>query len=139
MNCIFLSGYLGADPQAGTTAGGKKFCRFRIGVRYNKEKSDWFNCVAYDGTAESIEKFFKKGSGIEIRGRVSTRKWSPGPDEKSHTYWDVIVGQFEFPKKNGSAVSDVDTVDMNSFPPVSDEEALPGGFGGPVDDDDIPF
>ena len=62
MNQVNLIGNLTRDPEITETSGGVKVCRFAIAVNRNykgsdgERKTDYFNCVAWRGLAETVGK-----------------------------------------------------------------------------------
>ena len=85
MNKVILSGRLTADPIT-NTVGDTSVTTFTIAVRRNyKNKdgeydSDFIRCEAWSESGETIEKYFTKGSAIELVG-----SWLTGSYEKDGT------------------------------------------------------
>lgn len=81
MNQCVLIGRLVRDSEMRTTTSGKNVTNFTIAVNrnYKNEKgeydADFINCIAYNKTAEIINKYTKKGSQIAIEGRIQTRSY----------------------------------------------------------------
>lgn len=73
-----------------------QIARFTVAVnrQFKKDEADFISCVAFGKKAETIEKFFKKGSPINIEGRLQTGSYEK--DGVKHFTTDVIVGNFEF-------------------------------------------
>ena len=96
MNKVILTnGRLVKDVELkGTTA--FQIARFTVAVnrQFKKDEADFINCVAFEKKAETIEKFFKKGSPINIEGRLQTGSYEK--DGVKHFTTDVIVDNFEF-------------------------------------------
>ena len=69
---------------------------------FNKEKSDFINCVAFGKRAETIAQYFSKGSSINLEGRIQTGFYEK-EGQKIYTF-EVVVENFEFPQgnKNGN-------------------------------------
>ena len=97
MNKVFLSGNLTRDPELKLTQSGKAYLRFGIAVNrpFNKDAVDFFNLVAWDKTAEFIEKWFSKGSRILVEGRLQTSKYKD-KDGTERTVTDIVVDNVEF-------------------------------------------
>ena len=70
MNLSVKSGRLTADPELRHTKENVPVVSFRIAVRRPGpgDNTDFFNCVAWRGTAEFICKYFQKGKWIEVSG-----------------------------------------------------------------------
>jgi single-strand DNA-binding protein len=77
MNSINLLGRLTQDPTISYSKGEDPIavCRFSVAVRRNQEVTDFINCVAFAGTAEMIEKYFKKGYLIGVTGALHMDKY----------------------------------------------------------------
>ena len=80
MNIAIFSGRITADPVKRETASKIPVTSFRIAVpRPNTPKenkiTDYFDCVAWQGRAETIERFFHKGDGITVRGSIFNKEW----------------------------------------------------------------
>lgn len=77
MNSINLLGRLTQDPTLTYSKGEDPVavCRFSVAVRRNQEETDFINCVAFAGTAEMIEKYFKKGHLIGVTGALHIDKY----------------------------------------------------------------
>lgn len=115
--CIF-SGYIyfpkdqsGNVPEHGVLQHGNNqnnsYLRFRVkndkvGKKQDGSKSDpnWLNCVAWNKTAEHVQKYFKKGDPIIIEGKYDQRKAEN--NGTSTVYHDFIIHGVEFPPKEWS-------------------------------------
>ena len=60
-----------------------------------ERQADFINCVAYNKTAEFVNKYFKKGQEILVIGRLQTRTWDDQNGQK-HYVTEVIVENVEF-------------------------------------------
>lgn len=104
MNNINLTGRLTAKPEV-KEAGKAKVCRFTLAVdrsRLNKEgkrEADFIPCVAWNGTAEFLERNFVKGQAIELQGelRVDAYTAKDGTNRKSYEVYASRIG-FAGPK-----------------------------------------
>lgn len=138
MNKIILLGNLTRDPELSATSGGKDYCNFSIAVNreYGGDGCDFFECVAFGSTADTIAKYFKKGKKILVEGRVKIDNYenNEGPKRRS---WKVIVAKFYFVTASGGDNSHDDEDDYkprgNSG---SKKKPAPADFD---DDSDIPF
>ena len=100
-----------------------------------ERKADFINCVAWQQSAESISKFFRKGQRIALDGRLEVRTWE-GNDGKTNYTAEVIVENWEF------CQSKSETQQTTTQPT---ENATGGNFGGDIDgfvpvyDENLPF
>lgn len=134
MNHIIITGRLGRDPELKTGGNGTEYCQFSVAVDRRKtdkdqeKKTDWFRCVAFGKTAVFIDKYFKKGDGIELDGRMENSPYKDKDTDKNRDSWQLMVERVEFPKggKGGEGSGS-----SGSSAPVSGFEQ--------IDPDDLPF
>lgn len=96
MNKVILMGRLTKDVElkrSGDTVIGK----FTVAVdRRNKNKdTDFINCVAWNGTAEFINRYFHKGSMIAVVGELRTGSYEKSDGSKTYTT-EVVVSETFF-------------------------------------------
>lgn len=96
MNQVTLLGRLTRDPELKYTPSGKAFCRFSIAINreFNREETDFINCVAWDKRAETIAEYLRKGRRILLQGRIQTGSYDKD-GQKVYTT-DIVVDKFEF-------------------------------------------
>lgn len=84
VNKVFLIGNLGKDPQIRHLDNGIAVASFSIATSEsytNKttnekvENTEWHNIVMWRGLAEVAGKYLKKGSKVNIIGKLKTRSW----------------------------------------------------------------
>ena len=91
-NNVQLIGNLGSKPEITTLESGKKLAKFSIATNEKftnaqgekVEKTDWFNVVAWNKTAELSEMFLDKGKQVAIAGKLSTRNWDDKDGNKRY-------------------------------------------------------
>ena len=77
-DCNFV-GRIASDPEKRTTQSGISQLSFRLAVnrRYRdnngERKTDFFNCVAWRGTADYLYNYAKKGDPVAVRGSMQNR------------------------------------------------------------------
>ena len=80
-----------------TSEGEKKVVSARIAVNEGKEKSSFFPCEMWQGTAEFASKFFEKGSQVQFKGYLTNRKHVHlRGQENEFTTTDVVIVIDEF-------------------------------------------
>ena len=96
MNQVTLLGRLTRDPELKYTPSGKAFCRFSIAINreFNREETDFINCVAWDKRAKTIAEYLRKGRRILLQGRIQTGSYDKD-GQKVYTT-DIVVDKFEF-------------------------------------------
>ena len=140
MNKVFLIGNLTRDPELTETPSGVPVCHFAIAVSRNyssqdgERQTDFFNCTAWRGMAETIARYTKKGKKVSVVGSIQMRNYEDNQGVK-RTAVDVIIQDCEF-------LSPRD--DEDSFDSVSDSPRQSTQKRKPVlqamdDDNDIPF
>lgn len=100
--------------------------------RDGEPDADFFDCVAFGRTAETMDKFLSKGRQIALTGRLQVRTWEDKEGKKRKTV-EVIVESFDFCGKredaDGQQQTQQDSAETTGgFYPISDD-----------DDDDLPF
>lgn len=129
MNNICIIGRLCAQPEIKKTTSGVSVCSVSIAVdrdyKVNGEKAtDFIPCVAWRGTAEFVEKYFRKGDMIAVVGSLESRKYKD-KDGNNRTVWEVKADRVNF--CGGKKEVSQDTT--QTFEEVSDE----------ISDDTLPF
>ena len=96
MNSITLLGRLTKDPELKYSQKGTAYCRFTLAVArpFNKDETDFINCVAMDKTAEVMADYLRKGKRIAIQGRLQIGSY----EKNSNTFYtaDVMVSNLHF-------------------------------------------
>ena len=105
MNKAILIGRLCADPEVGTTGGGKKYARYRLAVDRptkadGQQNADFLPCVAWEKGADFVERYLSKGTKIAIEGRIQTGSYEK--DGVKHYTTDIVVVRHEFCESKGS-------------------------------------
>ncbi len=138
MNHVSLLGHITKDPEVRTTQGGMAWARFVVAVnrRMSVEKrkqaqangqptADFISCVAWDKTAELVERSFKKGDAILLEGRITTGNYERDGQRVFTT--DVTVERLHFLPKSRESAAPIATAARRDEPFY------------PVDHDEIPF
>lgn len=138
INRVVLVGRITKDPELRKTASGVSVVAFTLAVnrRIKKEgqpDADFINCQAWQGVADVLHKYTKKGSLIGVEGRIQTRSY----DDKSgkHIYiTEVVVDNLSLleKKEKTEAHTQVDT-----YAPPQEQ-----GYGNDkldIASDDLPF
>lgn len=129
MNNIVLAGRLTKAPELKATNSGVDVLPFTIAVNRAYAKSndevtaDFIPCIAWRKTATFISKYFNKGDGIVIKGRLETRKWVDNNGNNRVSY-EVIVENTEFPQgksKNNTTATNTPIPSMEDDLPVDDD------------------
>ena len=143
MNKVILAGRLTKDPEsrvAQTKNGDLTVVKFSLAVNrdYKTEQgtsADFFDCSIMGKRAEVIEKYFHKGSRINVSGRVENNNWT-GKDGVKHYGTIIRVEEFDFvdTKAESTAAGTVESDNPNGPAPEDDWLGVPEGIEG-----DLPF
>lgn len=94
-------GRLTADPEMRYTQSNMGVVRFGLAVdkrqksQDGRREADFFNIVAFQQTAEFVNKYFKKGQQVLVEGRLQNNNWTD-KDGNKRTTTEVIVDQAYF-------------------------------------------
>ena len=97
MNKILLQGRLTKDPEIRLTSKNDKVARFTLAVGrdFNREETDFINCVAFKATAAFIESYFGKGDMILVAGRLHMQQYT-SKDGSNRTAAEVFTDNVWF-------------------------------------------
>ena len=107
MNSIKIQGRLTKDPEQKVGSSGAEYVKFTVAVdrKRSKEKAvDFFDCTAFQQTGAFVAKYFAKGDGIIVSGRMESDKFTDKEGMK-RTTWGITVEEVEFPLGKGKADS----------------------------------
>lgn len=139
MNMVCIIGRLTADTELKTTNTGKSVVSFSVAVNKDKEHADFFDVVAWNKTAELVNRYFHKGDMIAIEGRLSSRVWEDRNGNK-RTAVEIIASHVSFCGGNNEA--------NKSAQPTPEPQHQATVSGAPVgtappfedfDDQELPF
>lgn len=97
MNKITLIGNATKDAEARTTPNGKTVCAIdlAVGRKFDKEKTDFFHVVTWNGLAETCGKYVKKGMKLAAVGELQARTYE-AKDGTTRLSLDVQADEIEF-------------------------------------------
>ena len=128
LNQITIMGRLTRDPELKITDSGISVCKWTLAVdrdyRNGDEKqADFFDCVAFRGTADFVHKYFDKGRMMVVSGQRYSRKWTD-KNGANRVSWEVTAQNVYFgDSKTQAAPAPVE-------PQITEI---------PDDDEDVPF
>ncbi len=97
-NKVIMVGRTTRVPEVKMTAGLTKVANFTLAVDngYGEtQKTDFFNCVAFGKTAETIASYVGKGTLILVEGRLETDKWTDR-EGVNRERTKIVVNNFKF-------------------------------------------
>lgn len=139
VNMVVLMGRLVRDPEVRyIQSGNGSVARFTIAVERDykaqgeeKPKTNFISCVAWNKTAEFIEKYFRQGNMIAVTGEIETDSYTDREGKKVYTT-DVRVNKVSFTgEKRG------DATEGRPAPSATDSDGfmnIPDGI-----DEELPF
>src|SRR3989344_4507449 len=146
INKAIIYGNLTRDPELKSLPSGSTVVNFSVATNHTwKDKSgqkqdsvEYHNVVAFGRTAETVNQYMKKGSGIYVEGRIQTRSWDC-VDGKKNYRTEIIADRVQFgPKKENVSreSSTISTKEDSQEMPPTDTIDYPETN---VNIDDIPF
>lgn len=145
LNAISIMGRISRDPELRRTNSGKAVTSFSVACERDfknqqtgEKEVDFIECVAWGGTAETIEKYFSKGRMISLTGRLQIRDWADKNGQKRRAA-EILVGSVYFCDSNKNGAQSHGEPDAGytqqyaTQEPATDFRMLDG------DDDQLPF
>lgn len=113
LNQISVQGRLVRDPELRRTNSGKAVTSFTLACdrdfknqQTGEKEVDFIECVAWGGTAEMVDKYFRKGQMAVATGRLQLRDWTDKNGQKRRTA-EILVNSVYFcgSKESGAQAS----------------------------------
>lgn len=120
LNIAIIMGRLTRDPELRRTNSGKPVASFAVAVDRDyapegqEKETDFIECVAWNGTAEFIQKYFSKGSMIVVKGRLQIRGWTDKDGNKRKTA-EIVADQVYFGESKKQQEGSNTTQNQNGF------------------------
>lgn len=135
MNRVVLVGRLTKDPDLRYTPNGVPVATFTLAVNrpFNKEETDFINCVVWKKAAENVANFLKKGSLAGVDGRIQTRNYE-GQDGKKVYVTEVQAESVQFLEPRGEKKKDEPAPQTRV-----DNDPFQGSGQLDINSDDLPF
>ena len=136
-NRVELRGYVGGDPKVTNLPGGGLVAEFSVGTTSkwkNKktgewdEATEWSNVKAWGYLAERVERDFKKGSYVDIEGRIQTETWKDKQTNEDRSKKVINASDVDLLERRQKAPEESKTASDQQAPPPAGEA-----------DDDLPF
>jgi single-strand DNA-binding protein len=99
-NKVQLIGHLGNDPEVIQLESGKKLAKFSLATNESYknakgeqvEETQWHNLIAWNKTAEIVEKYATKGKEIAIEGKLTSRTYDDKDGVKRYVT-EVVISE----------------------------------------------
>lgn len=127
MNNVSLLGRTTSEIELKTTASGKSVVSFTLAVnrKYDKQKTDFIPCVAWNKTAEFLSQYVRKGQMIAIEGEIQVRSYTDR-EGKNRNAFEVIASNVYFagdkPKETTNIVPNISNNDFEEIGGMSDSD-----------------
>lgn len=131
MNTVVLIGRTTSDIELRVTQSGKSVARFSLAVnrKFDREKTDFIDILAWGKTAELLSKYVTKGQMIAIQGSIQTGSYEK--DGIKRRTFEIVAENVSFcggkSESNGAS-------ETPSFSNADTDD-----FVSSVDDDELPF
>lgn len=137
INKVIIAGRLVADPELRTTASGKAVANFTVAVRRNYKskngeyESDFVSCQVWGKTAETVAKYFAKGSEIAAEGSYTNNNYTDRDGNKRYsvviTVKEIVFGEKNknSPAARGEEAAYSLPADMDGFEEISGDGDFP--------------
>ena len=112
VNQVVLVGRLTKDPEIIIHDNNKKRAVLDLAVQrcfknINGEyETDFFRCIVWNGIAENVCEYCKKGDVVGVKGRLQTRKYEK--DEELKYITEVIAERVSFLSSKGKELEETD-------------------------------
>jgi single-strand DNA-binding protein len=152
MNTVNLIGRLTKEPEVNVTPSGHTNTKFTLAVRRKRKNtqtgeydSDFINCVAWRGVAETIGNNVKKGEMLGVVGAWQTRTYE-GQDGRRIYVNECLVEDLTFigskggnSSQNRNTSQQQETRNSGNYTRVDDDPFRNSGAPIDISDDDLPF
>jgi single-strand DNA-binding protein len=95
LNKVMLIGNVGSDPEVRTTPSGKRVAKVSLATNWKRgqeDRTEWHRLTFWEGLAEVVERYVKKGDRLYVEGRL---EYSQTQDDQGGVkYWtDIVVNE----------------------------------------------
>lgn len=132
INKCVLIGRMTRDIEIKSTSGGGLIGKFSLASNRKEKSGDtwtdkpgFFDCVVFGKSAETLQKYTKKGSKLCVEGSLRWSSWE-GSDGKKQSKTEIQVEGFQF-------------LDAKPSEQGHTSQGSAASFDGGMDDTDIPF
>lgn len=104
INKVELDGFIGIEPEVKTLTNGNKLMRFSLATKenYKNKKGEWVTnttwhtIVVWSKLAEKAETELKKGSRVNVEGKIANRQYT---DKQGITRYisEIVASKYAVP------------------------------------------
>lgn len=121
LNKIVIMGRITKNPELRYTQSQKPVASFTIAcerdyaTKGQKRETDFIDCVAWNGTAEFVSKYFTKGQLAAVVGRLQSRDWTDKDGNKRRA-WEVVCDNVYFAESKRERNGEDNTAGVDDGP-----------------------
>lgn len=146
LNQIAIQGRLVRGPELRRTDSGKAVTSFSVACDRDFKNSqtgykevDFLDCVAWGSTAETVERYFRKGQMAMVTGRLQIRQYTDKNGQKRR-YAEILVSSVYFCGNKESGAQPSSGADSGYSTPAYQAAAPAANFALLEDEDaQLPF
>jgi single-strand DNA-binding protein len=135
INKVILVGSVGKDPEVKYTPSGVPVAKFSLATNENfkdrneewRERTEWHQIIAWQGLAEIVGEYVKKGSKLYLEGKLQTSTWENKDGDKKYRT-EIVARELVLLAGRGNGGAGPQDAAYNHNQSAE-----------PVDDSDIPF
>lgn len=136
-NRVIIGGTLTRDPEVRYSPNGKGIAKMCVAINSQwksesgeaKKEVSFIDVKAFGNTAETVAKYFKKGSRILVEGKLKQETWEDKTTQQKRSQLVVLMEKFEFVDKKGEQAG-------SATQPATDHTTAAAGGKA---EDDVPF
>lgn len=139
-NRVIMAGRLVATPELKMTPNGTQVATFSLALSKGKDQpTDFFDFVAWRNTAEFLSRYFHKGDGIGVVGRLTVDSFTDKDGNKRKSY-KVTADEVFFVEGKRNDGEGTNTAPTEKTAQNARYEPTEGGnFEDVENDEDLPF
>ncbi len=142
INRTVLVGRITHDPEVKKTNSGSSVVNFSLAVnrQFNKDQTDFINCVAWRNQADFIGNYIKKGALLGIDGRIETGSYEDQTGRKVNTF-TVVAESVQALEPRGQRVTGFQQQEpsfQQQEPPAFSQPAPAPSYEQNYEEDDAP-
>jgi single-strand DNA-binding protein len=145
MNKVVLLGRLTKDIEVRYTESGTAVGNLTLAVKRRikntdgEYESDFINCVCWKETAETMNKYLKKGDPVLVEGRIQTRNFEDKDGNKRYAT-EVVIEHMDFVSSKKEQTTEVKEELKEEKNPFEDmKEKVEADQSIEISDEDLPF
>lgn len=113
LNKVYLYGNLTRDPEQRALPNGTAVTNFSLATNRiykdangaKQEQVEYHNIVVFGRQAETSAQYLKKGQGVMIEGRITTRSWDDKTTNEKKYRTEIVADAVQFGPKSGGGPS----------------------------------